>query len=126
MLLFFVGYCISGSFNCCSVALIDYCMCFSLLNAFVNAFGNSELTTPDPMSPATATAGNNLCRCLLGAGEAAVIIQMIDAMGYGWCFTFISLVIFATTPILWVLMHWGPGWREKRAQRLEAEISLHR
>lgn len=73
------------------------------------------------MSPATATAGNNLCRCLLGAGEAAVIIQMINSMGSGWCFTFIALVIYVTTPILWVLMRWGPEWREKRAQRIEAE-----
>ncbi|EED18740.1 bicyclomycin resistance protein, putative [Talaromyces stipitatus ATCC 10500] len=99
VLLFFVGYCISGSFNCCSVVLIDYY----------------------PMSPATAAAGNNLCRCLLGAGEAAVIIQMIESMGCEWCFTFIALVIFATTRILGVLMQWVPEWREKRAQRLEAE-----
>jgi len=99
VLLFLIGYCIPGSFNCCSVALVDYY----------------------PTSPATATAGNNLCRCLLGAGEAAVIIQMIDTMGRGWCFTFIALVIYVTTPILWVLMRWGPKWREEREQKIGAE-----
>ena len=75
----------------------------------------------DPTSPATATACNNLCRCLLGAGEAAVIIQMIDAMGRGWCFTFIALVIYMTMPILWVIMRYGPAWREERAQKIDAE-----
>lgn len=73
----------------------------------------------DPTSPATVTAANNLCRCLLGAGQSAVIILMIDSMGRGWCFTFITLVIFATTPILLILMRWGPKWREERAQKME-------
>lgn len=74
----------------------------------------------DPTSPATATACNNLCRCLLGAAEAAVIIPMIEHMGRGYCFTFIALVIYVTTPILLILMRWGPKWREGRAQRTEA------
>ncbi|KAF9068155.1 major facilitator superfamily domain-containing protein [Rhodocollybia butyracea] len=99
VLLFFIGYFITGSFNCCSVALIDYY----------------------PNSPATVTACNNLCRCLLGAGNTAVIILMINSMGRGWCFTFIALVIYATTPILWVLMRWGPAWREERAQKIDAK-----
>ena len=98
VLLFFIGYALAGSFGVMSVMIIDYY----------------------PQSPATATAGNNLCRCLLGAGGTGVIIYMIDAMGRGWCFTFISLVIYATSPILWVILKWGPKWREERAARLEA------
>ena len=46
---------------------------------------------------------------------------MIDSMGRGWCFTFIALVIYVTMPILWIIMRWGPKWREERAQQIEAE-----
>lgn len=49
-----------------------------------------------------------------------MIIPMIEHMGRGYCFTFIALVIFVTTPILLILMRWGPKWREERAQRIEA------
>lgn len=59
-----------------------------------------QLTISDPISPATATGGNNLCRCLLGAGEAAVIIQMIDwtvwVVFYVHC---IGPVCYSTDPL---------------------------
>jgi MFS family permease len=71
-----------------------------------------------PNSPATVTAANNLVRCLVGAGGTAAIIPMLDAMGRGWCFTFIALVVFAATPILWVVLKKGPDWREERRLRL--------
>lgn len=70
-----------------------------------------------PSSPSTATAANNLVRCLLGAGGTAVIIQMIKAMGRGWCFTFVAAVVFLTSPMLWVITKWGPKWREERRTR---------
>lgn len=74
-----------------------------------------------PMKPSTATAANNLCRCLMGAAGTAVIIQMVDKMGRGWCFTFIAAVIFFTSPLLWVMMRWGPRWREERHMRVERQ-----
>ena len=74
-----------------------------------------------PMSPATATAANNLVRCLMGAAGTAVIIQMIDGMGRGWCFTFIAAVIFFTSPLLWVELKWGPKWREARREKVERQ-----
>ena len=72
-----------------------------------------------PMSPATATAANNLVRCLMGAAGTAVIIQMIEGMGRGWCFTFVAAVIFFTSPLLWVELKWGPKWREDRRAKME-------
>lgn len=94
---FFLGLCLTGAFNCLSVMLVDYY----------------------PLSPATATAANNLVRCLMGAGGTAVITLMIDRMGRGWCFTFVAGVVALFSPILWVLMRWGPGWREERRERME-------
>lgn len=93
---FFIGLTLTGAFQVMSIMLVDLY----------------------PTSPATATAANNLVRCLMGAAGTAVIIQMIEGMGRGWCFTFIAGVIFFTSPILWVEMRWGPGWREARRVRI--------
>ena len=97
VLSFIIGLCLTGSFNVMSTMLVDLY----------------------PLSPATATAANNLVRCLMGAAGTAVIIQMIDGMGRGWCFTFIAAVIFFTSPLLWAEMKWGPKWREQRRVRIE-------
>lgn len=97
ILLFFAGLCVNGAFNILSVLVVDLY----------------------PQSPSTATAANNLVRCFMGAGGTAVIDIMIDAMGVGWCFTFISLVCAAASPMLWVALKWGPTWREERRVRLE-------
>ena len=96
VLLFIIGLSATAAFNVLSVLLVDLY----------------------PQSPATATAANNLVRCLMGAGATGVIIQMIDCMGRGWCFTFVAGVVFATSPMLWVNVRWGPRWREERRTRL--------
>lgn len=95
VLLFIMGAAFVASANVCSTLIVDY----------------------NPGSPSTATAANNLCRCLFSAGATAVIIDMIHAMGRGWCFTFIGLVIMAASPLLLVLLKWGPGWRRRRQER---------
>lgn len=97
VLSFIIGLCLTGSFNVMSTMLIDLY----------------------PLSPATATAANNLVRCLMGAAGTAVIIQMINGMGRGWCFTFIAAIIFFTSPLLWAELKWGPKWREQRRVRVE-------
>nr|ULT85507.1 MFS transporter [Wicklowia aquatica] len=72
-----------------------------------------------PQSPATVTAALNVCRCLLSAGGTSVIQYMIDAMGLGWCYTFVGLVLIACTPLSAVVVKWGPGWREERFLRVK-------
>ena len=94
---FIIGLTLTGSFNVMSTMMIDLY----------------------PLSPSTATSANNLVKCLMGAAGTAVIIQMIDGMGRGWCFTFIAAVIFFTSPLLWVLLKWGPKWREERRVGME-------
>ena len=99
VLQFIMGLALTGAYQCMSVLLVDLY----------------------PLSPSTATASNNLVRCLIGAGGTAVIIQMIEGMGRGWCFTFIAGVCFVASPMMWVLSKWGPGWREERRSRTEKE-----
>jgi len=74
-----------------------------------------------PQSPATVTAALNVCRCLLSAGGTSVIQYMIDAMGLGWCYTFVGLVLIAFTPLSVVVVKWGPQWREERFLRVERQ-----
>jgi len=100
ILQFIMGLCLTGAFNVMSTLLVDLY----------------------PLSPATATAANNLVRCLMGAAGTAVIIQMINAMGRGWCFTFIAAVVFFTSPMLWVVTKYGPKWREERRVRIEVHL----
>ena len=99
--LFLLGLLLNGSFNAMSTMLVDLF----------------------PERPATATAANNLVRCLMGAAGTAVILTMVEAMGRGWCFTFIAAVVFVTSPMVWALLKWGPGWREERRVRVEKKKS---
>lgn len=97
VLLFLIGFLVNGSFNILSTLIVDL----------------------HPHSPSTATAANNLCRCMIGAGGTAIIDIMITSMGRGWCFTFIALVCAAASPILLLSLKCGPRWREERLVRME-------
>jgi multidrug resistance protein len=97
VLLFLIGLLVNGAFNILSTLVVDLY----------------------PRSPSTATAANNLVRCIIGAGGTAIINIMIKSMGRGWCFTFVALVCAAASPMLWVSLKWGPKWREERLARME-------
>ncbi|KAF2092006.1 chloramphenicol resistance protein [Saccharata proteae CBS 121410] len=97
ILFFIMGLTLTGAFNVMNVLLVDLY----------------------PGSPATATAANNLVRCLVGAVGSAVIIRIIQAWGAGWCFTFHAALVAGFSPILLVLMKKGPKWREERRLRVE-------
>ena len=99
ILSFIIGLSVTGSFNVLTTMLVDLY----------------------PMSPATATAANNLVRCWVGAAGTAIIGPMIDGMGRGWCFTFIAAVVFITSPMLWAELKWGSQWREARRARVEKQ-----
>ena len=95
ILTFIMGVCLTGVFDIMNTILVDMY----------------------PACPSTATAANNLTRCLMGAGGTAVINQMVSAMGKGWCFTFVAAVVAISSPLLGVVLRWGPKWREERRIR---------
>ncbi|KAI8308446.1 Itaconate transport protein [Colletotrichum sp. SAR11_59] len=70
-----------------------------------------------PEAPATATAANNLVRCLVGAVGTAIIEYMISGMGRGWCFTFIAALCAVTSPMMFLIVRNGPGWRNERRMK---------
>ncbi|KAM0389148.1 hypothetical protein ACHAQC_009026 [Fusarium culmorum] len=97
------------------------CVISGLMGVGIVGFNNtvnSLLIDIHPSKAGTASAANNLTRCLVGAGASAAIIPMIDAMGVGWAFTLVGGLYILGCPILIILMIWGKKWREElRVQR---------
>lgn len=93
------GFCTTGAMSALSTLLVDLY----------------------PQSPSTATASQNLTRCLMSAAGTAVVQYVIDAWGVGWTFTFLGLLTIAALPTLLIDLKWGPKWREERYLRLKAK-----
>lgn len=85
----------------------------------LNNTSNALLVDIHPGKAGTATAANNLARCLVGAGATAAIVPMIDAMGTGWAFTLVGGLVLLCTPGLLGLMVWGMKWRRELKIKLQ-------
>lgn len=100
VLSFFIGLCITWPFQIMNLLIVD----------------------SYPGAPATATAANNLVRCLTGAAATASIEPIIRGIGRGWAFTLLALLFTIPSPVLWVIMKNGPKWRKQRIlDMIEAE-----
>lgn len=78
-----------------------------------------------PGKPATATAANNVVRCLLGAAATAAIGPMTNAMGNGWAYTTLALLFVVSSAGPVATMKYGIKWRkvkkEKAARKQQAK-----
>ncbi|KAK6085247.1 major facilitator superfamily transporter [Seiridium cupressi] len=72
-------------------------------------------------TPATATAANNLFRCLMSAGGTAVAPILIEKIGVGLMGVFISGVWLIFSPCLWLVLYKGEGWRKEQKRRRDAK-----
>ena len=72
-----------------------------------------------PGKPATATAANNVVRCLLGAAASAAIGPMSSAMGRGWAYTTLALIFAVSTLGPVASMRYGIKWRKAKQARAE-------
>ncbi|KAF9893507.1 hypothetical protein FE257_010819 [Aspergillus nanangensis] len=97
ILQFVIAYTATAIFNINSTVLID---CF-------------------PDRPASATALNNLCRCLLGAAGVSAIQPMIGALRAMKAFLIVAGVVLLFTPLVWVEGKWGEKWRREREDKLK-------
>ncbi|KAK2606022.1 hypothetical protein QQS21_003540 [Conoideocrella luteorostrata] len=99
------------------------CVMSFILGVGMIGFNNTTnilLVDVHPGKAGTATAANNLTRCLVGAGASAAIIPMIDAIGVGHAFTFVGGLYFICVVPLLVILKCGMRWRaeaEARAKR---------
>ncbi|KAJ5240920.1 uncharacterized protein N7469_002511, partial [Penicillium citrinum] len=72
-----------------------------------------------PGASASATAVNNLMRCLIGAAGVAAVQPIIDAITAQYAFILLAGITACMVPLLAVEMRWGPGWRLERTERLK-------
>ncbi|GAA5994443.1 hypothetical protein JCM5350_007036 [Sporobolomyces pararoseus] len=93
---FFIGLTVTSMFNMAQTLMVDLY----------------------PGQGASATAANNLYRCLAGAGILAFIDPLINKLGVGWAFTFLSLLNACFLPLIWLEVKYGMQWRSERAGRL--------
>ncbi|KAI0456415.1 chloramphenicol resistance protein [Xylaria acuta] len=99
VLSFFIGLCVTWPYQIINLLIVD----------------------SYPGAPATATAANNLVRCLTGAAATAAIEPIIRGIGRGWAYTLLALLFTVPSPVLWVIVKHGPKWRKEKIQTLEAE-----
>jgi MFS family permease len=104
--------------------VISFIMGFSLI-CTMNSL-TTLLTDIFPDRVSTASAAQNLLRCLLGAVGAAVVDSMLSGMGIGWCFTFVCLIMVAAVGLLWFEYVWGMGWRQKRWRKMAEKAERER
>lgn len=71
-----------------------------------------------PGASASATAVNNLMRCLVGAAGVAAVQPMIDRLTPQWTFVLLAGITVLMSPLLVVELRWGAGWRQDRLERL--------
>ncbi|KAI2603735.1 MFS general substrate transporter [Hypoxylon sp. NC1633] len=92
--------------------------CGMFLTGVMNGLNTLIIDTHVYM-PATAAAANNLCRCLVGAGAAAIGSPLIDRMGLGWTSVFIAGVWAGLSPSLWLVMAKGTKWRQESEKKVK-------
>ncbi|CEP12283.1 hypothetical protein [Parasitella parasitica] len=78
---------------------------------------NTLLVDLFPKNSAAIIASNNLTRCFLAAAVVMIVQPGIQAIGVGWLFTVISLVLLVSRITIVVLFRCGPKWRKERLAR---------
>ncbi|GAA5873210.1 hypothetical protein JCM8547_006816 [Rhodosporidiobolus lusitaniae] len=73
-----------------------------------------------PGQSASATAANNLYRCLCGAAGTGFIDPLLNRLGAGWGFTMLSLLNCCFVPLIVLEWKYGMRFRLERAERLAA------
>ncbi|KAJ6594680.1 MFS general substrate transporter [Mycena capillaripes] len=74
-----------------------------------------------PNQGSSVTACNNLVRCALSATMVAVIQLILTPLGAGWTYVILAGICVAASPLIYVVMHIGPGCRARRRRRSETQ-----
>lgn len=97
-----------------SIPLILQFVLAAACTAFQQTF-NILLIDIFPASPSTAATSGNITRCTLSAVAVAVLQPMVDGMGRGWYFTFLSVLSGGGGIIAnWLVTTRGMTWRQQR------------
>ncbi|ODN97426.1 hypothetical protein L198_03990 [Cryptococcus wingfieldii CBS 7118] len=98
-----------------------------VLNFFVGV-GTGFLTTTTiygidsvPGKGGAVTASFNLVRCAFGAVTVSTVQLICDRIGVGWCFVLLSAICVASSPLLLLIVKYGPIWRARRKAKDKAK-----
>ena len=91
VMVFMVTFCITSAYNVMNVLIVD--LYYS--------------------TPATAMAANNLVRCFLGAGAAALVNPLIQRLGCALTYSLFSVCIVGVSLLLWAIYVRGAQWGEE-------------
>ncbi|KAK7956645.1 uncharacterized protein PG986_005867 [Apiospora aurea] len=100
------------------------CVLLFLLGIGIIGFSNTSnvlLADVNPGHAGSATAANNLTRCLVGAAATAAVNPMIDGIGDGWAFFILGALALAGAPSLLLIMKHGVRWRKEKAAKEQAK-----
>ncbi|PMD41029.1 MFS general substrate transporter [Hyaloscypha variabilis F] len=103
VLLFLTGFSLTATFQILNVLMVDIY----------------------PGKPSVATAANNFSRCEIGAVFSAILLPLVDSIGWGWAYTLLALLFLAFLPMLLLVMQRGPKWRKQR-KASEDKARAHR
>ncbi|KAK3069243.1 hypothetical protein LTR53_012575 [Teratosphaeriaceae sp. CCFEE 6253] len=95
IILLVFGYCLIGASQVLNILIIDIY----------------------PGQPATATAANNVTRCLIGAAATSAITPMSNAMGNGWAYTILALLFAFSCAGPVASMRYGIEWRKAKKDK---------
>ncbi|KAE9380515.1 MFS general substrate transporter [Stipitochalara longipes BDJ] len=103
--------------NLAGPLILLYPLGFSMTGAFMAL--STLVTDLNIERPGTATAAGNWVRCWIGAGSVAIIAPLLEKIGTGWVGVLVVGIWVAFSPLLWVVVKGGPGWREDKVIRDE-------
>ncbi|KAI8981383.1 MFS general substrate transporter [Trametes punicea] len=109
------GWCLKAGVNIAGPLILQIVIgwtCVSIMNQ-----AQTLLVDLAPMHGSAITACNNLVRCSLGAVCVSVIDLILKALGTGWTYVLLSGICVVFSPVIWVIIHYGPKWRAKRRAR---------
>ncbi|KAK8015037.1 florfenicol exporter [Apiospora arundinis] len=107
-----------------SILVLQFVISFCAMS--VLAANTTLMLDMFPHAAASATAVNNLVRCLVGASGVAVVQHAIEGLGQGLTFLIFGLITAAMTPLLGLEWHFGGRWRVERMDREQAKEEARR
>ncbi|CDO75510.1 hypothetical protein BN946_scf184935.g46 [Trametes cinnabarina] len=112
------GWCLQAGVNIAGPLILQIVVgwtCVAIMNSV-----QTLLVDLAPMHGSAITACNNLIRCSFGAACVSIIDLILKAIGTGWTYVLLCGICVVFSPIIWIVIRYGPKWRAKRRARRQA------
>lgn len=101
-----------------------------LILLFLQSFGSTSafsgfsnlIMDLNRKKPGTASAAMNLSRCWMGAGGTVFATPLVTAAGIGWLGVTIAGLWFLFSPLVLLVLRYGPRWRDEKRLREEEAV----